>query len=487
MTALPEPVPGTPGGRDREAAAPRVRRETVPGRLVYKFGGTSVSGPDRMREVARLAAAAPTRPVLVVSAMGGVTDRLVAIADSIRQGNDVWRDLLPELQTRHAKAVAELTGGEPAERSALEADVAAGFERVSLAAARRWGGREAELVDEISALGEDLSARLTACALRASGLPARFVDARSLVRTTEHFGRARPISAEIAKQARTHLAPLLDQGVVPVTQGFVGATADGRTTTLGRGGSDYSAAILGAAIGAAEVHIWTDVDGILTGDPRSVDNPRILAEVGFEEAVELSYFGAKVIHPGAAKHAVALGVPLRIRNTFRPEGSGTLILADRRGTAEIAAIAHKRGTSLIKVRALPSALPYGFLARVFEVLARHQLEVDLVATSHSSTSFTIDRNEDLAEVERELSSFAEVEVREGLATVTVVGHGLMEEPGTDALVFWEVNRTPVHLISQASDVSLSFVVDDASATDLVRRLHTALIELRDEEGRIRLR
>jgi aspartate kinase len=266
----------------------------------------------------------------------------------------------------------------------------------------------------------------------------------------------------------------------------VGSTADGRTTTLGRGGSDYSAAILGAALAAEEVHIWTDVDGILTGDPRAVDAPRILAEIGFEEAVELSYFGAKVIHPGAAKHAVALGVPLRIRNTFHPEDDGTLILAERRGVTEIAAVAFKSGTALFKVRSLPSALPYGFLARVFDVLARHELPVDLVATSHSSTAFTLDRHEHLGAVADELAEFAEVDVRDGLATVTVVGHGLMEEPGTDALIFWEVSRTPVHLISQASDVSLSFVVDEERAPDLVRRLHTALIELRDEEGRARL-
>jgi len=329
----------------------------------------------------------------------------------------------------------------------------------------------------VVSLGEDLSARLATHALLAAGVPAQFVDTREIVRTDERFGRAHPENAEIARLAEVHLLPLLAQGIVPVIQGFVGATADGRTTTLGRGGSDYSAAILGAAIDADEVHIWTDVDGIMSGDPRAVDHPRILTEIGYEEAVELAYFGAKVVHPGAAKHAVALGVPLRIRNSFRPEARGTMILADRRGTAEIAAVAHKPGTVLFKVSSLPSALPYGFLARVFGVLARHALPVDLVATSHSSTAFTIDRKEELGTVVEELSEFADVEVYEGLATVTVVGHGLMEEPGTDELVFWEVRRTPVYLISQASDVSLSFLVGEESAADLVRRLHTALVEL----------
>ena len=456
--------------------AGRPRRQAVPGRVVWKFGGTSVADAARLRELARLVGTAPSRPVVVVSAMAGITDRLVGIAAALREGSRGWADLLPELRERHATALAALAS-DPATRGALESEFARLIGRVEDASHVSWTGRESELSDHISSLGEDLSARLTACALAAAGIPARFVDAREVMRTDGQFGRARPQNAEIATLAHERLVPLLDQGIVPVTQGFVGAAADGRTTTLGRGGSDYSAAILGAALGAEEVHIWTDVDGILSGDPRSVDAPRILTEIGFEEAVELSYFGAKVIHPGAAKHAVALGVPLRIRNSFRPEAPGTLLLPDRRGAAEIAAVAYKRGTVLIKVRSLPSALPHGFLARVFDVLARHGLAVDLVATSHSSTAFTIDKNEEVGAVADALSEFAEVEVFKGLATVTVVGHGLMEEPGTNALVFWEVNRTPVHLISQASDVSLSFLVDDAAAADLVRRLHTALIEL----------
>jgi aspartate kinase len=415
--------------------------------------------------------------VIVVSAMAGITDRLVGIAAFIREGSRGWAEMLPELRARHAAAIAELTAGDEPARKALDTELAREIARVEDAARGSWSDREGELVDHVCSLGEDLSARLMARALNAAGIPARFVDARAVVRTDDQFGRARPLNPEIARLAREHLLPLLEQGTVPVIQGFVGGTADGRTTTLGRGGSDYSAAILGAALDAEEVHIWTDVDGILSGDPGAVDSPRIITEIGFEEAVELAYFGAKVIHPSAAKHAVALGVPLRIRNSFKPDAPGTLILPDRRGSAEIAAVAHKRGTVLIKVRSLPSALPYGFLARVFGVLARHGLPVDLVATSHSSTAFTIDRNEEVGVVAHELSDFAEVEVYDGLATVTVVGHGLMEEPGTNALVFWEVNRTPVHLISQASDVSLSFLVDEEAAPDLVRRLHTALIEL----------
>ena len=198
--------------------------------------------------------------------------------------------------------------------------------------------------------------------------------------------------------------------------------------------------------------------------------------------VELSWSGARVLHPVAAKWAVSQGVPLRIRSTFRPEHPGTVIRNDVRETAAVAAVTAKTGVALIKVRSRPWALPYGFLARVFEVLARHRLEVDLVATSHSSTAFTIDASEELGAVEEELGAFAEVETRTGLTTVTVVGRGLLEEPRENARVFATLEEIPVHLISQASDVSVSLVVDRARADEAVARLHRALVEGRGTGG-----
>ena len=449
------------------------------GPLVYKFGGSSVADAERVRHVARLIVEAERTPVVVVSALGGVTDRLIGTA--VAAGGALDTATMEELRARH-REVLEGVCEDPDERTRLASEMDEALARLERAGG--GGPREAaELLDAVAAVGEDLSARLVACAVRGLGRDACVVDAREVVRTDDRFGRARPLDEETRELARGRLLPLIERGCVPVVQGFVGATSDGRTTTLGRGGSDYTAAVLGAALGAEVVHVWTDVDGILSADPRAVAHPRILCEMGYEEAVELAYFGAKVIHPGAAKHAVSQGVPLRIRNTFRPEATGTLILSDRRGGARIAAVAYKPRVALIKVRSHPSALQYGFLARVFEVLGRHEVPVDLVATSHSSTAFTIDEREELGDLARELSEFSDVEVSRGLATITVVGHGLMEEPGVDALVFWAVERTPVHLISQASDVSLSFVVSESDASDLVRKLHLTLIELRDEEGR----
>ncbi len=337
--------------------------------------------------------------------------------------------------------------------------------------------------DAVLATGEDLVVLLVAAAVHATGREVALVDARTLVLTDDRFGAGVPDAGALSHLAEEHLLPLLDAGVVAVVQGFVGSTADGRTTTLGRGGGDYTAALLGGALSAETVHIWTDVVGLMSGDPRDVDAPTLLAEIGFEEAVELAWAGARVIHPVAAKWAVARGVPLRIRSTFEPDCLGTLLRHDLRGGKEIAAVTSKTGVALMKVRSHPSALPYGFLARVFEVMARHRLDVDLVATSHSSTAFTIDESARLEAVAAELEAFAEVEVRRDLTTVTVVGRGMLAEPGMDALVFWTVERTPVHLITQASDVSLSFVVDAAAAPSLVRKLHHALIELRADAAR----
>jgi aspartate kinase len=303
-----------------------------------------------------------------------------------------------------------------------------------------------------------------------------------VIRTDERFGAGIPQPQAIRALVREALRPATRTGAVVVVQGFVGATADGRTTTLGRGGSDFTAALLGGALDAESVHIWTDVEGVLSGDPGAVADPHLLEELGFEEAVELSWSGARVLHPVAAKWAVSQGVPLRIRSTFEPHRPGTVIRNDVREAATVAAVTAKRGVALLKVRSHPWALPYGFLARVFEVLARHRLEVDLVATSHSSTAFTIDASEELDEVEAELGAFADVEIRTGLTTVTVVGRGLLAQPAENARVFATLEDTPIHLISQASDVSVALVVDDDRTDDVVARLHHTLVEDRIATG-----
>lgn len=440
---------------------------------IYKFGGTSLADPVRIANVADLIADATRPPVVVVSATGETTDHLAALLGA---SPDVREALMDRILETHQGMLGRFDADEEL-RDQLRRCL--GRARTGLPELEEPHSM-AQGRDRVLSLGEDLSAWVVTAALRAGGVAAQPVDARTVIRTDRAFGQARPGEAAVRDLAASRVLPLLAQGVVPVLQGFVGATSDGSTTTLGRGGSDLTATLLGAAMDAEEVHIWTDVDGVLSADPRIVDEPRVLDVVGFEEAVELAYFGARVLHPGAAKLAVARGVPVRIRSTFQSERPGTLILRDRWGGPGIAAVASKPDVSLIKVRGRPSSLPYGFLARVFEILARNRLAVDLVATSHTSTAFTIDGSEDLGVVAPELQEVADVEVRTGLATVTVVGNGLLQEPGFDARVFEAVGHVPIHLVSQASDVSLSLVVDQADAESLVRRLHHALVASRVE-------
>ncbi len=442
------------------------------GLVVHKFGGTSLENAARIKSVSGLIGLGSGHPVVVVSAMAGVTAQLTALAqnDAGEHGVD---ETLAEIGARHLKVASSLGAVGGPSLATRVGEILEGV-RASLARTDLDNPRARE--DEVIAAGEDLSAELVTRALMADGVDATLLDARLLIRTDERFGSASPDLEETDLMVRAETFPLIAEGRVPVIQGFIGCTAGGRTTTLGRGGSDFTATLVAAPLSADRVVIWTDVSGIHTADPREVEGARAIREMGFEEAVELAYFGAGVVHVAAAKHAVATKLPLWIRDSGAQEEAGTLVNPDRRRGAEFAAVAFKPAVMLVRVRAFPSAMAHGFLARVFAVLGAHQVPVDLVATSHSSTAFTIDREEDLTAVRGELSRFAEVEIIPDLATITVVGHGLLSEPGMEAKAFLAVGKTPVHLISQASDVSLSFVVSEEDAPETVRRLHASLIE-----------
>ena len=456
---------------------------TVTMPCVHKFGGTSVDGPERLKALAAIIRDQRDHSVVVVSAMAGVSNELSQLVDAATTGGN--KPELPDASTtlaamkqRHLDALQAIVEEEAA-RAPLAARINEIFEGATQLLGEGPGGETGRFGDQLMAVGEDLAVELTVAALETEGISATVLDARDIIWTNSDFGAAVPDFESIRRLAPASILPLVEDGRVPVIQGFIGSEAGGATTTLGRGGSDFTATLLGAALGSPEVVLWTDVDGIHSADPSLVTESRVVSDVGSEEAVELSYFGARVIHPAAAKHAIASALPLRIKNSFAPERPGTLIHSDRGAAAAFAAVAHKTDVALIRVRAFPTALAYGFLARVFGVLGRHAVPVDLVATSHSSTAFTVDRDEDLSAVRRALSVFSEVDVLKDVATVTVVGRGMLREPGMDALVFWAVEKTPVYLISQASDVSISFVVDEAEAPDLVRRLHLSLIELKE--------
>ena len=358
-----------------------------------KFGGTSVGSAERIRGVVeRVRERLSLRPVVVVSALSGVTDLLIRGAGMALERNQGTEEIVQELKTRHREVATELTTAGEA-RLALFAHINSVLAELSafFVGVHNLGELSPRSLDAISAMGERLSHEIVAAAMNEQGLAAQAVDARGLLVTDDTFGRALPLTDETEARVREALLPLVKAGRVPVLPGYIAATRDGITTTLGRGGSDYSASIIGAALPAEAIQIWTDVDGMLTVDPRVVKTAKVLSEVSFAEAAELAYFGAKVLHPATIKPAVEKGIAVGILNTLNPTAPGTLI-TERTGEPEggARAIAFKKGISVILIAQPRMLMAYGFVARVFEVFDRHRTPVDLIASSTVSEIETSD-------------------------------------------------------------------------------------------------
>src|SRR5213083_2338405 len=439
---------------------------------VLKFGGTSVEDAAACARVAGIVRAhGGSRPVVVVSALAGVTDALLGC---VREG--ALRAFDTHLE-RHREIAQRLLGPEArgaflGELERARAELTALVERIGREPALR-----ARLEDEIVSYGERLSAPLVAAVLATAGLRARHVDARRCIVTDESSGLATPDPAATAARTRAELAPLLDGGMIPVLGGYIGASAAGVTTTLGRGGSDYTAALVGAALGAGEIQIWTDVSGVQTADPRVVRGARTIPSLSYAEAAELAYFGAKVLHPKTIQPAKDRGIPVRICNSRAPDDPGTLVS----GAADVwpgtvKSIAHKSGITVVQISSARMLGAYGFLRGLFEVFDRHELPVDVVATSEVSVSLTVDDDARLPAVVAELEALGDVQVQPRRAIICVVGEGLRSTPGIAARVFETIRDINVSLISQgASRVNLTFIVDEARARETVARLHAALL------------
>ena len=389
--------------------------------VVMKFGGTSVADADAIRRLIAIVSAQAARtgapPVVVVSAMSKVTDQLLRMtADASRGERATISSGVDEIRQRHLAAVEALVPLPG--RTAVVAEVEQQIDELramltALAILREASPRSC---DGIAAAGELLSSRVVAGALQAAGIDTAWVDARKAIVTDDHYTAAAPLTAETAEALKREVAPQLAAGLVPVMGGYVGATRDGVATTLGRGGSDYSAAIIGAGLGVAEIQIWTDVDGMLTADPRVVRDPRVVAHLSFGEASELAYFGAKVLHPSTILPAVSTDIPVRILNSRRPDAPGTLITAkppvnDR----PIVALACKRNITVVEVTSTRMLMAHGFLRRLFEVFERYRTAVDVVTTSEVSVSVTIDDDRRLAEIASALREFAEVTIEPQMA------------------------------------------------------------------------
>jgi aspartate kinase len=448
--------------------------------IVMKFGGTSVGSAERIGAVAALVRERLSRrPLVVVSALGGVTDQLIEGAHRAMRRDTGADDVLERLRHRHLVAVdALLPSGPDRDRLRAHVESVLGELRVLYRGVHYLGELTARSLDAISGMGERLSFEIGAAALLARDVPARAVDARQVLLTDDSFGKAQPRQDETQKRLTERVAPLLAEGIVPVLPGFIGATGEGVATTLGRGGSDWSASLFGALLDAEEIQIWTDVDGMMTCDPRAVAKARPVPEVSFAEAAELAYFGAKVLHPATIRPALDKGIPVRVLNTLNPRTPGTRIVAEAAGEIGVPrALAFKKGISVVLIREPVMLMAHGFLHRVFEVFARHRTSVDLIATSEVSVSLSVDDTSMLSAIEWDLSELGEVQILRRMAIVSVVGRGFARHPGLAARIFGSLRAINIVMISfGASDVNVSFVVAEADAEPAVRALHAEFFE-----------
>jgi len=446
---------------------------------VMKFGGSSVADAACMRQVAALVKAAlPHAPLVVLSAMGKTTNGLFAAATAAEAGR--LEEALAghaALQAAHRKAASDLFGRAlPAD---LDAAITALFGELEfllrgVAMLRELSPRS---MDAVASFGERLSTTIFAAHLRAEGVDATWVDARPIMRTDAQFGAAVPQVEFLRTEAQARLLPLLGPGRAGVTQGYIGATEEGLTTTLGRGGSDYSAALFGAAVGSEEVQIWTDVEGVLTCDPRIVPGALPIPELSFAEAGELAAFGAKVLHPATIQPAVEARIPVTVRHTLRPEGRFTTITGEVRTGRPVTALASRGPITVLTVTSTRMLAQSGFLARLFEVFARHQVSVDLIATAEVSVSLTVEAGAPLKKLLADLEAFAKVEVAEQRAIVAVVGERLKATPGLAGRAFAALGSINVEMISMgANEINLSLVLEKEHVPEALRRLHAALIE-----------
>ncbi len=341
--------------------------------------------------------------------------------------------------------------------------------------------------DAIVSHGERLSAALLAAVLSENQVDAKNVDARRCIITDDEYGCAAPLMTETFRKSRELLQPLIDSSVVPVLGGFIGSTLTGETTTLGRGGSDYTAAIIGAALDAHEIQIWTDVPGVLTADPRLVPAARTVPHLSFEEAAELAYFGAKVLHPKTLHPAIERDIPVRICNSRAQESGSTLVVGEtKRSPQTVKAIAHKTEVTTVQVTSTRMLGAYGFLRALFEIFEEHKTAVDVVTTSEVSVSLSLDDTTSLPQIVEKLEKLGSVSVEEKRAIICVVGEGLRSTPGIAARIFSVIKDINVSLISQgASRINLTFAVEEARVRETVSRLHKEFFETAESEEALR--
>ena len=445
--------------------------------IVMKFGGTSVAGAAALENVARIVATQrERRPVVVVSAMSGVTDALLKSVAMASEGK--VQEAIASLQEtfeRHEEAARQLLPVERLEWFLAYLRGPMTYIPQQLARLPNELASRPAIQDIVVATGEFMSSTLLAEVIKQRDVKARMVLSQRCIVTDDEFTCAAPLMDETFTRTRESLLPLIKEGVIPVIGGFIGETTRGDVTTLGRGGSDYTAAILGAALRAEEIQIWTDVTGVLTADPRVVPDAQTVERLSYSEAAELAYFGAKVLHPKTIQPAIEDRIPVRICNSRAPEEPGTLVGPETETSPRtIKAIAHKNGVTTVQITSARMLGAYGFLRALFEVFERHRTVVDVVTTSEVSVSLSLDDDSTLPSIVEELEQLGTVRVEKGRAIICVVGEGLRGTPGIAARVFSTISDINVTLISQgASSINFTFAIEETRVEEAVRRLHEA--------------
>jgi aspartate kinase len=448
--------------------------------LVMKFGGTSVEDPVAIRRTAAIVAgrvALGKQPVVVVSAMAKVTDLLLRAAATAVLGDRIGAlAISSRLRSRHRDTAAALVK----DSSALINRIDQKFDSLDeilrgLAALLELTPRISDL---IASYGEILSSRIVAAAFREMGIAAVHVDARKIILTDSQFQKAVPQDTLIEKHAREKFLPLIAQGKVPVMGGFIGSDETGLSTTLGRGGSDFSAALVGGALQAESIEIWTDVDGIMSADPRVCPDALRVKIISFEEAAELAYFGAKVLHPATILPAVRKNIPVLVLNSHNPTCEGTRITSlAPHCKSPIKSIAVKKKLSIIDVVASRMLMTHGYMKSIFDIFDKHQCPVDMVSTSEVSVSLTVDSNEKLPVIAADLGQLADVKYEGGKALVCLVGDDIRGQNGMAAQIFNAIRHINLRMISMgANEINLSFMIDEDEADEAVRSLHAAFFQ-----------
>ena len=453
--------------------------------IVMKFGGTSVANFEAItRAIFIVGGRLDKKPVVVVSALSKVTDLLYRISDAAAaRDSSEARNLMSELRTRHVNLASDLLEQSPALKENAVARVNSLCD--SLEELVNAVCAVGELSDRNKAIiisnGELLSSTIICFVMNAKGIRTNFIDARKMMITSNEYLKAEPDVNEISARVPEIVGDAFKGMDAVITQGFIGTNNAGEQTVLGRGGSDYSASLIGMALDAECIEIWTDVDGVRSADPRTVENTKYLEKISFEEAAEMAHFGAKVLHPLTIEPAVKKNIPIYVLNSMNPSGKGTAILRSELIEDGVKSVSFKENIRVINIFSMKMINTSGFLRRVFEIFSESKVSVDLISTSEANISVTVDASQKIDKVVEQLSEFADVIVDDDKSQISVIGKNIVRLNGMLKKTFTPLKKTNVYMISQgASFVNISFVVDREELAEVVQDLHDHLFDNPEE-------